>query len=329
MKKTFKYIFIVIALLFAFSLFTNTKANALIDDSFDNGDYDGGFIIPDDNYSSEELYQACHSYITTNIINAESLTEALNGKKYSNFTQEDCMEMINIASKREVIKNELDLIDVNETIINGITYSLIDNVFTINGTSTEGFGIVFFLSETLVLSETYTFSKISNFNLKNGTYFTLWNDGDTDLQINAFANTDTGIPNKSSLTGINMWLDAGITYNNLKISFQLEKGSTATPYVSYDYHREYYEEGIDYADGRVNTSSSSYTQGVSSGLTQGYKNATTDSKMFLSLIPTTLGAVIINAMPILSYEVYGLSIMNVISLIAVLGLVIIVIKFLV
>ena len=192
MKKITKYLIIPLFSLFAFFLLFNTNVSAEMSGGVvvDPGDSSGDISV-NPPISGEELFQTCHDYITTNIISAESLTEALNGKIYSTFTQEDCMEMINIASKREVIKNELNIVDVNEITKNGITYSFIDNVLTVNGTSTNGFGIVFFLSETLVLNETYTFSKTSNSNLITGTYFTLWNDGDTNLQINVFSNTDT------------------------------------------------------------------------------------------------------------------------------------------
>lgn len=73
----------------------------------------------------------------------------------------------------------------------------------------------------------------------------------------------------------------------------------------------------------------SYNEGYSAGADKGYTQALNDSDAFLGFIPAVLGGVVANVMPILTYEVYGLSIMNVIGIIAVIGLAIIIVKFIV
>ena len=122
---------------------------------------------------------------------------------------------------------------------------------------------------------------------------------------------------------------------------QIEKGSSATRYVSYDYHREYYEEGIDYADNRVNTNSTSYTQGVTdadnrvntnstnykTGEKNGYEMAYKDGDILGGLIPTVFGSIVSNTLPFLTYEVFGISLMDIIGIICMLGIVIVIIKF--
>lgn len=65
------------------------------------------------------------------------------------------------------------------------------------------------------------------------------------------------------------------------------------------------------------------------GVNIGYQQGMSDKGGLMALIPSTLGAVVGNAMPILTYEVYGISIMNIIGLIAIVGIAIIAVKFVV
>lgn len=78
---------------------------------------------------------------------------------------------------------------------------------------------------------------------------------------------------------------------------------------------------ISYVEGQEN--------GYQDGKLIGYKEALEDADAFLGFIPTTLGGVVSNVMPILTYEVYGISIMNVVGLIAMIGLAIVIVKFIV
>ena len=73
----------------------------------------------------------------------------------------------------------------------------------------------------------------------------------------------------------------------------------------------------------------SFESGYGQGNIKGYEQALKDEKAFLGFIPATLGGVVANMMPVLTYEVYGISIMNLIGLIAMIGIAIIIVKFIV
>lgn len=331
MKKITKYLIIPLFSLFVFFFMFNTaNVSAAVSggDVVDPGDNAGGAFIPGTSEEELELYEQCTDYITTNIISAESLTEALNGKIYGNFTQEDCMEMINIASKREVIKN----------------------VFNQNEYVTDGFSLAFDISN-LEIGQTYTFSsnlpiywfKISD---SSGGYNSLVKEG-YNLLFSFTMSRHKEIP--SSVT---QYLFISVNPNNIYdavtdisqldgYNLQIEKGSTATPYVSYDYHREYYQEGIDYADNRVNTNSTSYTQGVTDadnrinknslnykqGVSEGYDRASKDGKVLGNFIPTILGGFGSLFLTIFNIDVLGFNLLSIFGIAITIGIIIIILKF--
>ena len=348
MKKKidiFWYWFLIIVAFVICFMFSSVKANAAISSGGSTGN-DNTVVLPDDgifepcvsetgcNLTDEaieqvNLYEECHTYITTNIISNESLLEALNGKIYTTFTQEDCMEMIDIASKREVIKNMLNFYDYEESTAVGMTYSFKNNVLTLNGTTTGVFTKRINLVTNLSLDGVYTLTG-TNSNISNNSFFTL-NVGETDstLQLNyGYNKKDTETIQNLNIICLHIWMGAGVTYNNFQISFQLEKGSTATPYVSYDYHREYYKEGITDADNRVNTTSESFLSGYDVGLQHGYKRATNDGKSLGTFIPNLLGGIGSFFLTILNIDILGFNLLTLLGIfITILGIVV-VIKFL-
>lgn len=109
--------------------------------------------------------------------------------------------------------------------------------------------------------------------------------------------------------------------------------------LTFGYDNIMYNAGYDkgYPIGHTEGYNSGYTMGYDEGYNYGeqngkdtgYKEALDDSDAFLGLIPTTLGAVVSNMMPILTYEVYGISLMNLVGLIAIVGIAIIIVKFIV
>lgn len=351
MKKITKYLIIPLFSLFAFFLFFNIKASATGVLVPDDGSGDVSVVPP---ISGEELYEQCHTYITTNIISAESLTEALNGKIYGNFTQEDCMEMINIASKREVIKN---LFDINNCEWSNQAYFENDMLYVISTGGNGGYTVcnksinVEYLEYFSVRGEyekgTFRFivrsydknnniiqnglSGINNYNVIYGGQF---NDGYSTFQI-----IDSNVHYiKLGFVALDSGTISGNYYYFKNI--QIEKGRTITPYVSYDYHREYYQEGIDYADGRVNTNSTSYTQGVTdadnrvntdsvnykTGEQEGYQKATKDGKSLGTFIPNLLGGFGSFFLTILNIDILGFNLLTVFGIIVAVAGVIIILK---
>lgn len=352
MKKITKYLIIPLFSIFAFFLLFNTNVSA---------EMSGGVVVDPGNgsgdmsvnppISGEELYEQCHTYITTNIISAESLTEALNGKIYGNFTQEDCMEMINIASKREVIKNLINLPNISRTERN-LNYTIQNGVITLNGTANSEGNVILInnLGLELKANTTYSFKGfVENINDSViGTTFYIgvseWSNNVNDTIMIVLSNdvSRTITPSQDiTLNWVRLYVSSGINFYDLKIKPMLEKGSTTTPYVSYDYHREYYEEGIDYADNRVNTESTSYIQGVSdadnrvntdsvnykTGVSSGYEKATKDGKSLGTFIPNLLGGFGSFFLTILNIDILGFNLLSIFGIAITIGIIILILKF--
>lgn len=333
MKKIAKYLIIPLFSIFAFFLLFNTNVSAtgvLVPDDGSGGTtlvpgYDD--ITANPPISGEELYEQCHTYITTNIISAESLAEALGDKIYTSFTQEDCMEMINIASKREVIKN---LFNFSKLSVRNSTVDY-DNE-TVSVTQYNGNAATVQLKDlanvevgqTYVLSATTT--STNKFVYLTGTN-TLWYYGTSRTII------------ESDLTSIIVFYGANNETHTIS-NIQIEKGTKKTPYVSYDYHREYYQEGIDYADCRVNTNSTSYTQGVTdadnrvntdstnykAGVSSGYEKAVVEGKSLGTFIPNLLGGFGSFFLTILNIDILGFNLLTVFGIIVAVAGVIIILK---
>lgn len=368
MKKKidiFWYWFLIIVAFVICFMFSSTKINAAISSGGSTGN-DNTVVLPDDgifepcisetgcNLTDEaveqvNLYNECHTYITTNIISNESLLEALNGKIYTTFTQEDCMEMINIASKREVIKN---MFDVNKTSSwHGNVYIelLEGGTILIHSSVNSGLSRISYLINVEV-GKTYTFS-LENVEMTrtNSPNLMVSSHGQPDSSDYCnFTPSTVYYHNKCTFTAktnevyIKAYVSYSVAGETLKIvKPMLELGSTATPYVSYDYHREYYQEGIDYADGRVNTNSTSYTQGVidadnrvntnsvnyKTGQAEGYEKANKEGKVLGDFIPSLLGGFGSFFLTLLNIDILGFNLLTVLGiLITVLGIVV-VIKF--
>lgn len=346
MKKITKYLIIPLFSLFAFFLLFNTNVSAI------------GVLIPDDgsgditanpSIPGEELYNQCHTYITTNIISAESLTEALNGKIYGNFTQEDCMEMINIASKREVIKNMFNINSVSDRHSNVYTEVLEDGTIIIHSSVNDGISRISYLVN-VEIGKTYTFS-LENVEMTrtNSPNFMISSYGQPDsADYCNFTPSTVYYHNKCTFTATTneVYIKAYVSYSaageTLKIvKPMLELGSTKTRYVSYDYHREYYQEGIEYADGRVNTNSTSYAQGVTdadnrvntnstnykTGVASGYEKATKDGKSLGTFIPNLLGGFGSFFLTILNIDILGFNLLSIFGIAITIGIIILILKF--
>lgn len=322
MKKRidlFWYFFLIIVAFVVCFMFSSTRASAEFVGGEIPGDNSGDITVNPPPIQGEELYEQCHTYITTNIISAESLSEALNGRIYADFTQEDCMEMINIASKREVIKN---LLDKSSYVV---TPSASGNFYGLDISNLE-------------IGQTYTFSS----NIPVGT-FKIATTAYSEISImednaNGFTQFTFVHENKFNSTQyLFLWLFDTESYPTditqlESYNIQIEKGSTATKYVSYDYHREYYQEGhnegITYADNRINTESASFNNGYNTGTRDGYNQANNEGKILGDFIPSLLGGFGTFFLTLLNIDILGFNLLTVLGiLITVLGI-IVVIKFL-
>ena len=83
------------------------------------------------------------------------------------------------------------------------------------------------------------------------------------------------------------------------------------------------EEGINYADGRVNTDSTNYK----SGLSQGYKKASEDGKSLGTFIPNLLGGFGSFFLTILNIDILGFNLLSIFGIVITIGIIILILKF--
>ena len=123
--------------------------------------------------------------------------------------------------------------DIKTNTVNGITYTDNgDGSFTLNGTSTSNFAIVFLTNMKLVLNGTYSFSMGNKaFEGSGGLY--LKNRSGTTVMFLATNKTSKTEKVNDEIDRFDMWINAGHTFNNFTICPQLEKGGIVTEYTPY------------------------------------------------------------------------------------------------
>ena len=123
--------------------------------------------------------------------------------------------------------------DAKTNTVNGITYTDNgDGSFTLNGTSTSNFAIVFLTNMKLVLNGTYSFSMGNKaFEGSGGLY--LKNRSGTTVMFLATNKTSKTEKVNDEIDRFDMWINAGHTFDNFTICPQLEKSGTVTDYEPY------------------------------------------------------------------------------------------------
>lgn len=122
--------------------------------------------------------------------------------------------------------NLLNISDVAETTINGITYSVSNGVITLNGTATTSFNLLLFEIDNLTIGTTYTYNGfVTNSNPFN------------NLRLNRDGNTSyvTSLTYQSGdVVRLQAYISSGTTFNNAIAKPMLVSGSTApTKYQPY------------------------------------------------------------------------------------------------
>ena len=117
--------------------------------------------------------------------------------------------------------------------VNGVTFTDNgDGSFTLNGTSTANFAIVFQTDLNLALSGPCTFSMgTAKFNGAGGLYLKNAN-GKTVMFLATTKTTATETINET-VTRFDMWINSGHTFDNFTVYPQLEIGAEATEYTPY------------------------------------------------------------------------------------------------
>lgn len=140
----------------------------------------------------------------------------------------------------EVSENLAVLSDVVETTNKGITYKIKDGIITLNGTSTEAGNIVFLRNLNCTLrAGSYTlnvFNTTFDFETYGGGLFIGTGDWDTTF----WDASNTGIVSKNissttTLTTIRLYVENGVTFNNVQFKPMLVSGSTAPTEFSVGY----------------------------------------------------------------------------------------------
>ena len=123
--------------------------------------------------------------------------------------------------------------DIKTNTVNGITYTDNgDGSFTINGTSTSNFALIFLTNMKLVLDGTYSFSMGNKaFEGSGGLY--LKNRSGATVMFLATNKTSKTEKVNDEIDRFDMWINAGHTFDNFTICPQLEKGGTVTEYEPY------------------------------------------------------------------------------------------------
>lgn len=122
--------------------------------------------------------------------------------------------------------------EVNTQTINGITYTDNGNgSFTLNGTSTANFAIVFLNSIELKLKGKYTFSMGNKFDGAGGIY--LKNSAEKTILFVAAGNTSQTVEVNDTITRFDLWINSGKTFDNFTVYPQLEQNDSATAYEPY------------------------------------------------------------------------------------------------
>ena len=131
-------------------------------------------------------------------------------------------------------KNLVGTTNVSSTTTNGITYSVVGDTITINGTATANTTIMTTTNFALNKNTTYTLSFTTISGTKDSTYMGL-RFRRNGSQV-AFIQTNTPGSKSMDLTNINdvqFYIISGTVFNNYSFKFQLETGSVATDFSPY------------------------------------------------------------------------------------------------
>jgi hypothetical protein len=124
----------------------------------------------------------------------------------------------------------LNISDVAETTINGVTYSVKDGVVTLNGTATSSFNLLLFEIDNLTIGTTYTYNGfVTNSNPFNN--LRLSRDGNTTY-------VTTLTYQSGDVVRLQAFINSGSTFNNAIAKPMLVSGSTAPtkwqPYFDFE-----------------------------------------------------------------------------------------------
>ena len=134
-------------------------------------------------------------------------------------------------------KNLLNIPDIAETTANGITYSIKDNVLSINNTATAGTSVFSITLDTAMEEAEYTFSaqllsgSMSGVNNSFNGYSS--SNERTWLVPFGYAGKSASVTKTDNIKKINLSINNGAVFNNAKIGFQIEKNSSMTSFAPY------------------------------------------------------------------------------------------------
>ena len=152
---------------------------------------------------------------------------------------------IDMVSCGDMTKNLIGFEDLPETTSNGVTYSIKDNVFTLNGTATDNIRYIY--------NNKYHLGNGGNYTLKIEVISGSWTAGAIGLSSRSSTNTQVRFTqlgyNISNLTttknysnteiqetaAIGFFINSGSVFNNFKFRIIFNEGSTDIPYEPYGY----------------------------------------------------------------------------------------------
>lgn len=154
---------------------------------------------------------------------------------------------IDIVSCGDRTKNLISFDDLNETTTNGVTYSIKNNIFTLNGTASANIRYIY--------ANKYSLGSEGNYALKIDAISGSWTAGTIGIssrkvdetqqarfQQVTYSNTDnlTNIKNYSTAeiketNSIGFFINSGSVFSNFKFRIIFNEGSTAIDYEPYGY----------------------------------------------------------------------------------------------
>jgi hypothetical protein len=239
---------------------------------YDNNRWEkiGGTAIDLDNYMQKAIYDADGNGIVDNAERVnnhtveddvpstlnETLEEvakpAIESVEGSNILIDDALERsiesLEIEGKSEQAtrngKNIVKFADINETTLNGITYSVKDDIITLNGALTISNANNILTSNLINLNATEDEDYTLSFDVVNGSKnvtlgISFRNESGSQLDFMQVITTNLSLTKTISAETINntsnikFYVRTQEQIDNLQIKVQLEKGSTATEYETY------------------------------------------------------------------------------------------------
>lgn len=192
----------------------------------------------DSKYLILEYYRGTEVVSEEEVFNSIKIQKGINTGKWSPFGQGSASETV-------CNKNMLNLEEIEETIKNGLTYSIKNGVIKLNGTTTNSVQIKLLAKDTVLKNKKYSASLLmKNQSNTNSAAIAINSTGGTSEEnrlfyIECWGNNTKIVKKEFSSKQIMskdnsiMHVNAGFTFNNAEYKIQIEESEEATDYIEH------------------------------------------------------------------------------------------------